>query len=346
MASKDLVLITGATGHLGFKTLLLLLQAGYRARIAVRSEAKKSTVVDNPAFKALNATPDSYEFVEVPDITAPTAYFEAIKGVQHVVHIASPLGGPEKESTEEYRKYFIEPAVAAALGVLEAAKTEPTVQRVVITSSVAAQLSVADLGRSHGDNEWFDAEQRTVDDNGPYAASMHAYVASKIASLNAVEAWMKTNSPSFDLVKIHPSFLEGRNELALAPQQAFSGTNAFVLVVATGNEFPRPMMASTVHNDDVARLHVESLNSKIPAGSYIANGPLMQWEELPALIKELFPEAVADGRLSDKGKMTGVVSHFTAKKTEETFGFKFQDFRAQVKSVVGHYLELLDSPKL
>ena len=341
MASKELVLLTGATGHLGFKTLLLLLGAGYRTRIAVRSEAKKQPILDNAAFQALNASPEDYEFVVVPDITNLDAYKEAIKGVDYVVHIASPLGGPEKDSTEEYRKFFIVPAVNAALAALEAAKTEPKVKRVVITSSVAALLPVTELGRNHGENEWFTADVRTPDDNGPYAASMHAYVASKANALNAAEAWMKANNPHFDLVKIHPSFLEGRNELIQSPKEAFSGTNAFILAVATGNEFPRPMMASTVHNDDVARLHVESLKSSIPAGSYIANGPPMTWAELPSLIAELFPEAVKDGRLSDKGKMVGVASHFDTKKTEEAFGWKFQDFRSQVQSVVGHYLELL-----
>ena len=39
------------------------------------------------------------------------------------------------------------------------------------------------------------------------------------------------------------------------------------------------------------------------------------------------------------------VSRQMAPVTEETFGWKFQDFRSHVKSVVGHYLELLDAAK-
>jgi nucleoside-diphosphate-sugar epimerase len=345
MASKELVLITGATGHLGFKTLLLLLSAGYRARIAIRSESKQRILTENPAFKALKVSAETYEFVVVPDITATDAYFEAVKGVSYIIHIASPLGGPEQDSTEEYRKYFVEPAVNATVAALEAAKRESSVKRVVITSSVAALIPFSVLARPHEDNEWFTADGRAPDDNGPYAASMHAYVASKVNSLNAAESWIKANNPHFDLVKIHPSFLEGRNELILKPEDAFSGTNALMLAVATGNEFPKPMSSSTVHNDDAARLHVEALKSSIPAGSYVANGPLMSWSELPGLVVELFPEAVKDGRLSDKGNMVGVASHFDTKKTEETFGWKFQDFKSQVKSVVGHYLELLDTAK-
>jgi nucleoside-diphosphate-sugar epimerase len=345
MAPKDLVLITGATGHLGFKTLLLLLVAGYRTRIAIRSSAKQDILTSNPAFKALNPSPEDFEFVVVPDIAAPNAYKEAVKGAKFLMHIASPLGGPEKDSTEEYRKFFIEPAVGAVIAALEAAKTEPALKRVVITSSIAALASNETLGRSHGENEWFTADDRAPDDNGPYTTSLHAYCASKLNAFNAAESWMKTNNIHFDLVAIHPTFLEGRNELIQSPQAAFSGTNAFILSTAAGQEFPKPVAASTVHNDDAARVHVEALKPSIPAGNYIANGPPMTWEEVPALLLELFPEAIKAGKISDKGKMVSVASHFDTKKTEEVFGIKFQDFRSQVKSVVGHYVELLDVAK-
>ena len=86
--SKQLVLITGATGHLGFRALIIALQNEYRARIAVRrleqAEKIKKTASIQPYL-------DSIEFVQVPDITVADAYTEAIKGVEFVVHIASPI---------------------------------------------------------------------------------------------------------------------------------------------------------------------------------------------------------------------------------------------------------------
>ena len=86
--SKPLVLITGATGHLGFRTLVLALEDGYRARIAVRRLEQADKIK-----QATSIQPhlDSIEFVEVPDITAPDAYVDAIKGVDFVLHIASPI---------------------------------------------------------------------------------------------------------------------------------------------------------------------------------------------------------------------------------------------------------------
>lgn len=86
--SKPLVLITGATGHLGFRTLAIALENGYRARVALRRleqvEKLKKTASLQPYL-------DAVEFVQVPDITASEAYEEAIKGVDYVLHIASPI---------------------------------------------------------------------------------------------------------------------------------------------------------------------------------------------------------------------------------------------------------------
>ncbi len=87
--SKPLVLSTGATGHLGFKILVTALEHGYRARIAVRKleQAKEKLTKTS----SLQPYLDSIEFVKVPDITAPNAYDEAIRGVDYVLHIAAPI---------------------------------------------------------------------------------------------------------------------------------------------------------------------------------------------------------------------------------------------------------------
>ncbi len=86
--SKELVLVTGATGHLGFRTLVFTLQHGFKARVALRkleqAEKLKATASLKPYLNDI-------EFVHVPDITADGAYDEAIKGVDYVIHVASPI---------------------------------------------------------------------------------------------------------------------------------------------------------------------------------------------------------------------------------------------------------------
>jgi len=108
------------------------------------------------------------------------------------------------------------------------------------------------------------------------------------------------------------------------------------------------MPGVTVHNEDVARLHVEALKPSIPAGSYVAhsNSPLgtldgTRWEDTTEIIARLFPDAVKKGLIPNNGEQASTLNHVDASKTEKTFGWKFQTYEKQVESVIGHYLELL-----
>ena|ERR1700761_4260451 len=105
--SKDLVLVTGATGHLGFRTLVFTLEHGFRARIALRRLEQAEKIKSASSIKPFL---DSIEFVQVPDIIAPNAYDEAVKGVKYVIHIASPIYSgmdPDDVSAERILPPFI-----------------------------------------------------------------------------------------------------------------------------------------------------------------------------------------------------------------------------------------------
>ena len=152
--STQIVLITGATGHIGFRTLVFALQAGYRVRVALRKLEQADKIKTTASIQPFL---DSIEFVQVPDITAADAYSEAIKGVDLVLHVASPIPsgsspGEVRSGTYEYvlvrshsnlapqndwQKVFYDPAVKGTTSMLSAAAKERSVKRVVITSSVA-----------------------------------------------------------------------------------------------------------------------------------------------------------------------------------------------------------------
>jgi nucleoside-diphosphate-sugar epimerase len=345
----SLVLLTGATGHIGFRTLLDLFQSGYKVRIAVRSEAKEQVILSNPKFQELNIPSSSYEFVIVPDLMADGAYNEAVQGVDYVVHLASPITTGGNLTTEQYHEYFIQPAVKGTVGILTAAASAPSIKRVVITSSIVAIVPFLRFATTNmDDDEVYDAENRIPLDDGPYTNEFQAYSASKAAALNATEAWVAENKPAFDLVNIHPTFVEGRDDLVKTPKGAIAGTNALILGAALGNNNPIPMPGVSVHNEDVARLHVEALKPSIPAGSYIASsGGLAgtQWERINDVVSRVFPDAVEKGILPNTGHVSSFVNHVDYSKTEKVFGWKLQDFESQVKSVVGQYIELVEATK-
>ena len=130
--SGKFILLTGATGHVGFASLVVALSNGYRVRAAIRRE---SSIPQIKTPKSIQPYLPQLEFIIVPDITVDGAYDEAVKGVDAIVHIASPL---VSDAGEDFQAGLVTPAVKGTLSILNSAIKSPSVKRIVITSSVVA----------------------------------------------------------------------------------------------------------------------------------------------------------------------------------------------------------------
>lgn len=95
--SNPLVLITGASGHLGFRTLVLALEAGYRVVATIRKEDQAKKISNKRSVLPYH---DKLTFAVVKDITAPQAFEQAMQGVTHVIHIASPIASPAPQADD------------------------------------------------------------------------------------------------------------------------------------------------------------------------------------------------------------------------------------------------------
>ncbi|KAK4184905.1 hypothetical protein QBC35DRAFT_504880 [Podospora australis] len=341
VSSKDLVLITGATGHVGSCTLLHLLRQGYRVRAAVRSTAKAAAVLARPQIQALN--PGSrLTFTIVPDITAPGAYDEAVEGTTHIIHIASPLASAGNGiPLDQHDAHFIQPAVRGTLNMLEAANLGGTVRRVVITSSFIALVPMEELNgtRRRDPSKAVGPNDRIPLAPGPYESEFAAYAASKVAALQQAEAWMERERPPFDVVHLHPGFVLGRNDTATSVGQFMHSTNSVVLALLLGKRFG-PFAGATVHAQDVARAHVSALDPTVFGNQSYILSQSAWWNDAVAIAKREFPEAFEKKFLVTGGSVITTDLPIDASLTEETFGFKFASYKEQVKSVVEHYLEL------
>ncbi len=340
-SSKDIVLITGATGFVGSCTLLRLLGAGYRVRAAVRSEAKIESVLSRPQIQALN--PGSrLTFTIVPDITVPGAYDHAVDGATHIIHIASPLAsGGNSVPLNQHEAHFIQPAVHGTLNLLDAANLGGTVRRVVITSSFVALVPMDELDgtRKRDPRQPVRPNDRIPFAAGPYESEFAAYAASKVAALQQAEGWMERERPAFDVVHLHPGFVLGRNDTATTPAQAMQGTNSVVLALLLGKRFG-PYAGVTVHANDVARAHVAALDPSVFGNqSYILSQPA-RWNDAIDVAKRAFPDALKTKLLVKGGSVKTTQLPIDASLTEETFGFRFASYEKQVKSVVDQFLEL------
>ncbi|KAJ2981481.1 hypothetical protein NQ176_g1994 [Zarea fungicola] len=335
----DLVLITGATGMIGFRTLVELLHAGYRARIAVRKEADFGKI---KSLKPMAAFLSNVESVVVPDITAPGAYDDAVKGVKYVIHVASPLAHPRYNDTD-YEAELIQPAIKGTVGMLESANKESLVQKVVITASVASKAVT-----SLGNGETIDEDTNTATTKGPYATLMAAYGASKALSYQATLKFMQDKKPAFDVVNIRPVFVLGRDDTVTVPTEIAKGTNGFLMgpILGHAREFPLP--GSVVHVDDVAKMHVLSLDPKIKgvedflASAHPEEG--IQWADAFDIIKKHYPEQCKAGIFKvgdDVPRPPTVISRVANAKASEAFDLTFKTFEEQVTSVAEHFLELI-----
>ena len=141
-----------------------------------------------------------------------------------------------------------------------------------------------------------------------------------------------------------PVFVIGKNELVTSTKAFYTGTNLIAMAPLLGIVNPDPFMGISVHNDDVARVHVAALDPRIPGGSnFMCSSDGIQgckWNDAIEVVKKNFPDAVAHGIFPLGGDQPTWTLKVDSSKTEEMFGFKFANYEEQVKSVAGHYVEL------
>ncbi|OTA08145.1 hypothetical protein A9Z42_0090820 [Trichoderma parareesei] len=335
----DLVLLTGATGMIGFKTLVELVRAGYNVRAAVRTQAGFDRI---SSLKPLAPYLSQVHSVIVPDITVPGAYDEAVKGVKYVVHVASPLASPTANDEEAFQNEIIQPAVRGTVGILESAIKVSGIEKIVITASV---LSIASFTAMASGTK-VDEQTRASNTEGPFASSIAAYVASKALAFQVTEKFIAEKKPAFSVVNILPVFVIGRDDTVTDPANIAKGTNGIIMDPLLG--VPRdPLPGVAVHVDDVAKMHVLALGPNVKGNQdYLACAhptESIDWAETFEIVKRRFPEAYADGifKFESVPRPVSIPVHIDSTKAEKEFGFKFKSFEEMTVSVVEHYLELV-----
>ena len=324
-----LILITGGTGHIGYRTLIEALSKGYNVRAAVRSEGKISEI---KAAKSTEPYLSQLTFIIVPNIEKDGAFDEAVKGVDYIIHLASPLAKP----SDDDEATIIQPAIRGTLSILYSAMKEPSIKRVVITSSVVAVVPEAPTGPWTADNV-------EPDPHGPYPHPFAAYAASKKLAYNRTRDFITKEQPKFTIINVMPTFVVGRNELATTAEAVMSGSNAVALGLLFGAQNPNGMPAATVHVDDVAFVHVAALDPKIQGNknfgtNYSTSG--VTWDDALDIVRKHFPKEVGSGVFPLGGSQKSLPMPFDASSMEKVFDFKYKDFESQIVDVAGWYAKV------
>jgi nucleoside-diphosphate-sugar epimerase len=153
---------------------------------------------------------------------------------------------------------------------------------------------------------------------------------------------MEDNRPGFDVIHVLPSVILGRNELSTVVSDFASGTNRYVINIALGLDSPTPMLGASVFVNDCAEIHVLALDDKVKGSqNFIATGGAVVWNDVSEIMKSGFSEEVKESVLKLGGKLDTKPLNLDASETDKVFRVKWATFEQQVKSVVGHYLEVV-----
>ncbi|MFJ8531865.1 NAD-dependent epimerase/dehydratase family protein [Streptomyces sp. NPDC093591] len=127
------VLVTGGSGFVGSHLVKRLLERGYRVHATVRSTADAAKV--RPLREMQEARPGQLSLFDA-DLLKEGSFDEAMSGCRVVFHVASPFRMPEKIG--DGRRDMVDPALLGTRNVLAAVERTPTVDRLVLTSTVGA----------------------------------------------------------------------------------------------------------------------------------------------------------------------------------------------------------------
>ncbi len=155
--------------------------------------------------------------------------------------------------------------------------------------------------------------------------------------------FVQTNNPRFDVVNILPGVVLGHAELVKTRSGFQNNTNRFVIQAALGIDSQFPMVGCTAHVDDVAKLHVLSLDSKIPGNRNYMLCQDNKWSEVKGIVEKWFPAAVEKGILPCGGRQDTKPTRYDDSETDRVFGDKWLSFEDQVRSVIQSYLDAEDS---
>ncbi|MFD5572817.1 NAD-dependent epimerase/dehydratase family protein [Streptomyces cadmiisoli] len=271
IARHETVLVTGATGLVGSHSVARLLREGYRARVTVRRAGQEAEV--RGALRYAEVEPaDRLEFA-VADLGAGTGWAEAMDGVSHVLHHASPFPLTPPETEDE----LVLPARDGALRVIAAAR-EAGVPRVVMTSSYAAVGYTVKPDNDYSEADWTD----------PDTEGLPAYHKSKVLAERAAWEYVRAQG-DIELAVINPTGIFGP-QLGDRP----SGSIGLVENMLTGRMPVVPVMYfGVVDVRDVVDLHLRAMVHPKAAGErFIAvSGSSISLFGMARILREHFPAA-------------------------------------------------------
>lgn len=332
--SEQTILVTGASGFVAAHVLTAFLSAGYKVRGTVRSESTAEKV-----RKTHSEWSSQLSFAIVPDIRDPSAFDEAVKGVDGVIHTASPF----QMSVEDNERDLLEPAIKGTEGILESiAKNAPQVKRVVVTSSFAAIIDMSKgsaPGYVYTEKDWNPCTYEEAK-NGPGPV---AYCASKAFAEHAAFDFVKDKKPNFDVATINPPMIYGPNDHAVADLSKLNTSSADIYRFMNGSTKEPGETGFPLFVDvrDVATAHLKAYEVPEAGGERFAvTGGKFSYQQVCDILRESYPEIkdkVPEGEAGQKLPPSYTLSN---EKATKVLGVHFRNLKECIVDTGKSLIEL------
>ncbi|GKU09944.1 nad dependent epimerase dehydratase [Fusarium langsethiae] len=271
-STKGLVLVTGANGFIGARTVEAFLGTGYSVRAAVRSESSASILLSAlPTY----ASSSRLKTTIVPDITAVGAFDDAAQGATAIAHLAAPVDFSNRDM-----EYVINCSVQGTLGILESAIKEPGLKSFVYMSSIVTVRGKAPKypDKGYTEEDWNDQIEDALSEAGADATGHQIYITSKLKAERAFWGFRKKrgNKVNFTMTAVNPVWVAGPPLILPEDPEKLSETAIVAYRIMNGQDLPATGPGNGTHVDvrDVARLIVFSVerNQVADGQRYIVGG--------------------------------------------------------------------------
>jgi dihydroflavonol-4-reductase len=274
MTDRGTILVTGASGFVGKWVVRDLLEAGYRVRGTVRSEAKAAQVRETIGAVLGPQVLDRLELVHC-DLLTDDRWAEAMAGISAVMHVAAQIVAREPKDPD----IVVRPALEGTRRVLRFALAAG-VKRVILTSSIAT----VGYGHGHVTGKRVYSEEHFTD-----LEAMRwtwAYCIGKTRAERA--AWEMAGATGLQLTTLHPGAILGP---ALDADVSISLELVSGLLDGTTPALPKNGFVLTDVRD-LAEMHVAALEAPAAIGQrYLVTGRYTPFPEVAEILRRAYPNA-------------------------------------------------------
>ncbi|XP_034228029.1 tetraketide alpha-pyrone reductase 1-like [Prunus dulcis] len=312
------VCVTGASGFLASWLIKRLLLSGYQVTGTVRDPGNQKKLAH---LWRLEGARERLRLVKA-DLMEEGSFDDAILGCHGVFHSASPVLKPSSDPKTE----ILEPAVEGTLNVLRSCKKNPSLRRVVLTSSSSAVRVRPD--------EDFDSNIQLDESSWSSVEICETlqiwYPLSKILAEKA--AWDFCKENGIDLVTVLPSFVIGP---CLPSDLCSTASDVLGLLKGETEKFKWHGRMGYVHIDDVALCHISVYEHESAHGRYLCSSTVLDNNELASLLSSQYPSLPIPKRFEQLGRPRYDLNTSKLK----SLGFKFKTIQEMFDDCIASLVE-------